>query len=177
MTPVMALLLRKRRAHSHMGIFMDSISSLLSDYRCNESSFAKYFGFLLLIRRVIFIGNIVLLYNYPFYNLFFLIFQGAVMIGLTIKYQPFKMKGMNRFLIAEETGFGIVNIFLLICLKNNFDEETEKDLGIFLIALSGSIIVAQLVIALYDAIVVVKKFIISLRDKSKSTDKKIIIRS
>ena len=144
--------------------FTDSMSSLLSDYRWRESNFAKYFGLLALLRRVAFIGNIVLLYNYPFYNLFFLIFQSAVMVGLTLKYQPFQIKRMNTFLIAEETGFGILNIFLLICFENNFDDETESGLGVLLIALSGTIIVAQLVIALYDAIIAVKNFIISLKN-------------
>ena len=127
-----------------------------------------YFIVFLLLRKILFIGSLVLLYNRTFLNLLFLTIQSAIWLILLIKYRPYIEKKQNMLGIHEELTFILINVLLMVLLDQEMEQDTIDKIGIVLIILAGILIFAQLISSLFDNYKDVKKIC-----HTKKTPKKI----
>ena len=149
--------LAKRRNGREKMEFKEKYEILFEQYRHTTSKFNKYFIVFLLLRKILFIGNLVLLYNKTFLNLLILTIQSVIWFILLMKYRPYIEKKQNILGIHEELTFITINIILIVLFYQEIEENTVNNIGIVLIVLGGILISAQLISSLYDNFKIIEK--------------------
>ena len=141
--------------------FKEKYEILFEEYRQTTSKFNKYLVVFLLLRKILFIGSLVLLYDHTLLNLLFLTIQSLIWSILLIKYRPYIEKKQNMLGTYEELAFITINVLLIILFYHKMEENTVKNIGIFLIIFGGILISAQLIFNFYDNFKISKKICMS----------------
>jgi len=130
-------------------LFTYKYGALTDDY---EGSFFINCNFstVLCLRKVCFMVSIVWLYDYPSFNLLFLMMQSLGLIVIIFLKKPFARKSFNLKNMVQECVFISLDMTLLLIFYGTIPQDFTDNAGWVMIALCCALIVYNLYFVLKD---------------------------
>jgi len=163
--PALILLIRK---YSRSPLMLKAkFSTLTEEFKYQERNFIPlYFNAFFILRRLALTLTLVFLHNYPYLEVFLLIFNCLIWTILLFKYLPYENKVNNIVNILSEILFvGIHIIILLFAHDDNINwlSETQKlDLGWIVIGCCGVVLALTLIASFVEQYYAFKNMILLL---------------
>ena len=136
--------------------FRDKYGSLTEKYPTLSSThhiIVRYIIIITVFRRLTFVSSIVLLYDYPLFNLALLSIFSVVLAMITLKYRPYQRKVFNITNVVQEILIVTVNLILIIIKDQSLDSIVKDNLGWTMISLFITIALMNLFFVFKDDII------------------------
>jgi len=152
--PVWAILKIRKRGNQYTKEKFDKrFGSLSDDIKEDGDNICKVFPAIICVKKMCFIINIALLYNYVNLGLLFLSIQSMLVGLLTYRKQPYERKSFNIGLILQEAILLALDLIIL-SVSNGYISSQNYDLaGWVAISLCLVLILYYLVLIMHDQII------------------------
>jgi len=148
--------------------FGQKYGAITDDVVKKGAFFCKNFTTVLYVRKILFMGSIVLLYKYTVVNLIFLMLQSIMLALMIYLIQPFERVTFNLKNTLQEVAFISIDMILILINYNVVSQDKANVAGWVMIAICCLLIVYNLVfvvkdqlVAIQDAYLLIKNFLCS----------------